>query len=181
MVPMLTEEQLGLMVWSPLAGGLLSGKFGPGANAPGGRAARQLRLPAGGQGARLAGRRRDARGRRTAHGVSVARVALAWLLAKPLVISVIIGAKNTEQLDDNLAAADLTLTAEEMTHLDSVSALGPEYPGWMLARQGGARRTEAVREGLAKAPAPRSGGGGAAREARRDGGGVRPRHCCLIQ
>jgi aryl-alcohol dehydrogenase-like predicted oxidoreductase len=74
-----------------------------------------------------------------AHGVSVARVALAWLLAKPAVMSIIIGAKSIEQLDDNLAAADLTLTAEEIARLDEVSAMAPEYPAWMLARQGAAR------------------------------------------
>jgi aryl-alcohol dehydrogenase-like predicted oxidoreductase len=76
----------------------------------------------------------------TAHGVSVARVALAWLLAKPHVMSVIIGAKTIEQLDDNLAAAELALTVEEVAQLDQISALSPEYPGWMLERQTGARR-----------------------------------------
>ena len=74
-----------------------------------------------------------------AHGVSVARVALAWLLAKPHVMSVIIGAKTVEQLDDNLAAVDLTLTLEDMERLDAVSALPSEYPGWMFERQGGGR------------------------------------------
>src|SRR5208337_1788517 len=69
-----------------------------------------------------------------AHNSSVARVALAWLLSKRHVMSVIIGAKTIEQLDDNLAAADLTLTAEEIAALDSVSALKAEYPGWMLTR-----------------------------------------------
>jgi aryl-alcohol dehydrogenase-like predicted oxidoreductase len=74
-----------------------------------------------------------------ARGASVARVALAWLLAKPHVMSVIIGAKTAEQLDDNLAAADLELTAEEVAKLDEVSALPSEYPGWMFERQGGGR------------------------------------------
>ena len=75
-----------------------------------------------------------------AHGVSVARVALAWLLAKPHVMSIIIGAKTTEQLDDNLAAADLEMTADELARLDEISALTPEYPGWMSQRQGASRR-----------------------------------------
>ena len=75
-----------------------------------------------------------------AHGVSVARVALAWLLAKPHVMSIIIGAKTVEQLDDNLAAVTLTLTPDELARLDEVSALPPEYPGWMFARQGAHRR-----------------------------------------
>ena len=73
----------------------------------------------------------------------MARVALAWLLARPHVMSVIIGAKTTEQLDDNLAAVDLTLTFEEIARLDEVSALSPEYPGWMFARQGAAQRPRA--------------------------------------
>ncbi|HYD45263.1 MAG TPA: aldo/keto reductase, partial [Phenylobacterium sp.] len=79
-------------------------------------------------------------------GVSVARVALAWLLAKPHVMSIIIGAKTVEQLDDNLAAADLELTPEEVAKLDAVSELPAEYPGWMLARQGGARVPEPFRK-----------------------------------
>jgi aryl-alcohol dehydrogenase-like predicted oxidoreductase len=71
--------------------------------------------------------------------VSVARVALAWLLEQSAVTSVIIGARTNEQLVDNLAAADLQLTAEEMTALDNASALPSEYPGWMLERQGSDR------------------------------------------
>ncbi|MDB5466991.1 MAG: aldo/keto reductase, partial [Phenylobacterium sp.] len=84
-----------------------------------------------------------------AHGVSVARVALAWLLAKPHVMSIIIGAKTQEQLDDNLAAVDLQLTEEEITRLDDVSELAAEYPGWMLARQGGTRRPKAFQKATA--------------------------------
>ena len=68
-------------------------------------------------------------------GVSVARIALAYVLNKRFVMSVIIGAKNVEQLDDNLAAAGIELTAGEMDQLDAVSALPAEYPGWMLTRQ----------------------------------------------
>jgi aryl-alcohol dehydrogenase-like predicted oxidoreductase len=68
------------------------------------------------------------------HGVSVARVAIAWLLHKAPVTSVIIGAKTLEQLQDNLAAVELKLTSEEMATLDKVSALPPEYPGWMVDR-----------------------------------------------
>ena len=79
------------------------------------------------------------RGVAQAHDVSVARVALAYVLAKPFVTSVIIGARNTEQLEDNIAAADLKLSHDELKHLDAVSELGPEYPGWMFARQGGNR------------------------------------------
>ena len=77
-----------------------------------------------------------------AHGVSVARIALAWLLHRPFVMSVIIGAKSVEQLDDNIAATDIALAAEELARLDQVSALPPEYPGWMLARQAAWRQPQ---------------------------------------
>jgi aryl-alcohol dehydrogenase-like predicted oxidoreductase len=137
LVPLIESEKLGLMVWSPLAGGLLSGKYGPGANPNEGRRVTFDFPPVDKDRAWacVAGMREigDAR------GVSVARVALAWLLHKPQVMSVIIGAKTVEQLDDNLAAADLALTPEEIAKLDAVSALPAEYPGWMLARQGAHR------------------------------------------
>jgi aryl-alcohol dehydrogenase-like predicted oxidoreductase len=70
-----------------------------------------------------------------AHACSAARIALAWLLSKPVVTSVIIGAKRLDQLQDNLAAVDLKLTVDDIKQLDEVSALPPEYPGWMLAVQ----------------------------------------------
>src|ERR1700724_2944287 len=69
-------------------------------------------------------------------GCSSARVALAWLLAKPVVTSVIIGAKRLDQLKDNPAAVELTLTQDDLRQLDEVSALPPEYPGWVLPFQG---------------------------------------------
>jgi aryl-alcohol dehydrogenase-like predicted oxidoreductase len=138
LIPMLSEEKLGLMVWSPLAGGLLSGKFGPGANSPEGARRTTFDFPPVDkerawpvvEAMREIGK---------AHEVSVARVALAWLLAKPAVMSIIIGAKTTEQLDDNLAAADLKLTADEVAKLDQISAIPSEYPGWMFQMQGGNR------------------------------------------
>lgn len=141
LVPMLSSEKLGLMVWSPLAGGLLSGKFGPGSTAPNDARRASFDFPPVDEDrawACIAAMREigDAR------GVSVARVALAWLLAKPHVMSIIIGAKTVEQLDDNLAAVDLELTVEEVAKLDAVSELPAEYPGWMLARQGSARVPE---------------------------------------
>jgi aryl-alcohol dehydrogenase-like predicted oxidoreductase len=139
LVPMLTSEQLGLMVWSPLAGGLLSGKFGPGSNNPEGSRRTTFDFPPVDkdrawtcvEAMREVG---------DAHGVTVARVALAYILQKAFTMSIIIGAKTLEQLDDNLAAAELTLTDDEMKRLDEVSELPSEYPGWMFARQGGNRR-----------------------------------------
>ena len=139
LVPMLTSEQLGLMVWSPLAGGLLSGKFGPGSNNPEGSRRTTFDFPPVDKDRawKVVEVMREVG---EAHGVSVARVALAWILHKPSVMSIIIGAKTLEQLDDNLAAVDLVLTPEEMARLDEVSEIPSEYPGWMFARQGGNRR-----------------------------------------
>ena len=139
LVPMLTEEKLGLMVWSPLAGGFLSGKFGPGSNNPEGSRRTTFDFPPVDKDRawKCVEAMREVG---DAHGASVARVALAWLLHKASVMSIIIGAKTIEQLDDNLAAVDLALTPEEVARLDEVSDLPSEYPGWMFARQGGARR-----------------------------------------
>ncbi len=138
LVPMITSEDVGLMVWSPLAGGLLSGKFGPGSNNPEGARRTTFDFPPVDRDRAFACIE-VMREIGDTHGVSVARIALAWLLHKSHVMSVIIGAKTVEQLEDNLAAVDVTLSAEEMARLDGVSELPQEYPGWMFARQGGAR------------------------------------------
>ncbi|CAH0357046.1 MAG: aldo/keto reductase [Sphingobium sp.] len=137
-VPLLEAQKLGLLVWSPLAGGLLSGKFGPGTQTPEDSRRASFDFPPVNTDRAwpiVAAMREigDAR------GVSVARVALAWVLAKRYVMSVIIGAKNTDQLNDNLAAVDLALLPEETQRLDKVSAPELEYPGWMLAFLGDSR------------------------------------------
>ncbi|HEX6858850.1 MAG TPA: aldo/keto reductase [Caulobacteraceae bacterium] len=136
-VPMLTDQRMGLMVWSPLAGGLLSGKFGPDDEKGGEEGARRAVFdfpPVNRDRAwKCVDAMREVAGR---HGVSVARVALAYVLAKPFVTTVIIGAKRLDQLDDNIAAAELELTPEDMAQLDEASALPPEYPGWMFENQG---------------------------------------------
>jgi aryl-alcohol dehydrogenase-like predicted oxidoreductase len=137
-VPMMQSEGVGLMVWSPLAGGFLSGKFEREGKGPQGARRTSFDFPPVNKEAAwpiIDAMREIA----AAHGVSVARVALAYVLAKPFVTTVIIGARNTEQLEDNLAAADLRLTEGDLKTLDEVSALSPEYPGWMFARQGGNR------------------------------------------
>lgn len=137
-IPLLQDQQLGLMVWSPLAGGLLSGKFSADDKAPEGARRATFDFPVVDK--PRAFRCVDAmRPIAESHGVSVARVALAWLLSRPEVSSVIVGAKTPAQLADNLGASGLTLTANELKSLDEVSALPPEYPGWMLALQGGYR------------------------------------------
>jgi aryl-alcohol dehydrogenase-like predicted oxidoreductase len=134
LAPLLKEEKIGLMVWSPLAGGLLSGKYGRDGSAPDGSRRLNFDFP-------IVNKDRAfdtvdvMREIGDAHGVSVARIALAWLLHQPVVTSVIIGAKTNEQLDDNLAATTVKLTADELQRLDAVSALPPEYPGWMVERQ----------------------------------------------
>jgi aryl-alcohol dehydrogenase-like predicted oxidoreductase len=137
-VPLVIDQGLGVMVWSPLAGGLLSGKFTR--NGAGPNDARRVAFDFPPVDRQRAYDIIDVmRPIAEAHGVSIARVALAWLLQRPGVMSVIVGAKTIEQLDDNLAAASLELSADQVDALDAVSALPPEYPGWMLERQGAAR------------------------------------------
>jgi aryl-alcohol dehydrogenase-like predicted oxidoreductase len=131
-VPMLRSEGLGLLVWSPLAGGLLSGKYSGGSGE--GRRANFDFPPVDRPRAETC---IDAmRTVAEARGVSVAQVALAWLLHRRAVTSVIVGAKRIDQLEDNIAATRLSLTDAELDTLDAVSALPAEYPGWMFERQG---------------------------------------------
>ena len=147
LVPMLQSENVGLMVWSPLAGGLLSGKYGRDGGGDAGSRRLEFDFPPVDR-----DRAYDCvdvlRRLAEARGVSPA-MALAWLLAQPVVSSVIIGAKRVDQLDDNLAAVGLALTADELAELDKVSALPPEYPGWMHVRQGEYRRQQLREAGLA--------------------------------
>ena len=138
-VPMLKSERLGLMVWSPLAGGLLSGKY----------SSRDAGKESGdGEGRRAAfdfppveRGRADAcidamRPIAESRGVSIAQIALAWLLHRRVVSSVIVGAKRLDQLDDNIAATQVDLSEAELDALDAVSVLPREYPGWMFETQG---------------------------------------------
>ncbi|TAN03378.1 MAG: aldo/keto reductase [Rhizobiaceae bacterium] len=138
-VPLMTEEKLGLMVWSPLAGGLLSGKYGPGAPGNGEGRRTGFDFPPVDKDrawASVAVMREIA----ARHDSSVATVALAWILSKPFVMSIIIGASRMDQLEQNLAATKLRLDEEDIARLDEVSALPKEYPGWMLERQMAGRR-----------------------------------------
>jgi aryl-alcohol dehydrogenase-like predicted oxidoreductase len=137
-VPLADEERLGLMVWSPLAGGLLSGKFRRDSAGP--NDARRVRFDFPPVEREHAYDVVDAvRPIAERHGVSVARVALAWLLHQASVMSVIIGAKTEEQLADNIAAADLVLSADDLAVLEKATALAPEYPRWMLDRHSAGR------------------------------------------
>ena len=143
LLPLIRDQQLGLMVWSPLAGGLLSGKFDRDGKGPGNSRRDSFDFPP--MDKQRAFDCVDAmRPIAERHGVSVAQVALAWLLVQPAVSTVIIGAKSMDQLKDNIAATKLVLSPEELTALNDVSQLPAEYPGWMLAMQGKYR--EAVPE-----------------------------------
>ena len=138
LVPLMADQQIGCLVWSPLAGGYLAGKYTPGGEAqePGRRAGFDFPPIDKDKADRIVVAMRPiAKG----HGVSVARVALAWVRAKPFVTSTIIGAKTMAQLDDNLEAVNLTLTAAEMTALDEISSDRPQYPHWMRIRNNGTR------------------------------------------
>jgi aryl-alcohol dehydrogenase-like predicted oxidoreductase len=133
-VPAVLDQKLGLMVWSPLAGGLLSGKFSSGAANPADTRRGAFDFPPVDK--ERAFRIVDVlRPMAEKRGSSVARLALAWLLHQKSVMSVIVGAKTVEQLQDNLAASGVELDAEELAQIDKVSALTPEYPAWMIERQ----------------------------------------------
>jgi aryl-alcohol dehydrogenase-like predicted oxidoreductase len=135
LIPAAVDQGLGVLVWSPLAGGLMSGKY------------RRDRQPAAGSRQLTEWNEPPVRDQDVLyatvdvlvsigeeHGVSAAQVALAYLLGKPAVTSLVIGANTTEQLADNLAAADLVLTAEERGRLDEVSAVPLIYPYWHQAK-----------------------------------------------
>jgi len=133
LLPLAVDQGLGLLIWSPLAGGLVSGKYRR--NASPSEGTRQVSGTWNEPPVRDQEKLYDtvdvlvdiAAGRA---GVSPAQVALAWLLGRPAVTSLIIGARTDEQLRDNLAAADLTLTADEREALDKVSAPELVYPHW---------------------------------------------------
>ncbi len=134
-VPLLKSESVGLLVWSPLAGGLLSGKYSREDDK--GDEGRRAKFDFPPVDRERAFDCIDAmKPISEAHGVSVAQIALAWLLHQKVVSSVIIGAKTPDQLDDNLKASEVELAVEELDALDKVSALPREYPGWMFETQG---------------------------------------------
>lgn len=137
-VPLCRDESLAILPWSPLAGGFLSGKFRRDGGGPNDARRKTFDFPPvdkerGFNCIEAMAPMAESR------GGSVAQIALAWLLHKPWVTSVIIGARTPEQLAQNLAAAAVRLTPEEMGALDAVSELPREYPGWMLERQGADR------------------------------------------
>lgn len=128
--PMLTSERIGLMVWSPLAGGYLSGKYAPGGDSTGARQT-ELDFPPIDRvrGAPLIDVLKAVAAK---HGRSPAQIAIAWLLHRNVVSTVIIGAKRIDQLQENVQSTEIALDADDMARLDAVSRLPIEYPGWSL-------------------------------------------------
>jgi aryl-alcohol dehydrogenase-like predicted oxidoreductase len=148
-VPLIRDQGLAILPWSPLAGGLLSGKFD--LEKPGPEGARRTTYdfpPVDRERTKTV--LKEMRAVSAAMGVSVARIALAWLLTRPFVTSVIIGAKTREQLVDNLGSSDVRLSPEHMARLDAASALPSEYPGWMVERQDRDRRPKPEEKGGAE-------------------------------
>jgi len=133
-VPMAKSENIGIMPWSPLAGGFLSGKFTRHNEVAGDSRRDAFDFPPINKAKAYdlidlmaeIGKK---------HNVSVANVALNWVIRQPGVTSTIIGAKNLLQLNDNISAVNLQMTPDEMQQLNEASALAPEYPGWMVTRQ----------------------------------------------
>ena len=135
LIPAAVDQGLGVLVWSPLAGGLLSGKYRRGHQpADGSRQLTDWNEPPVYDQETLYNTVEVLLAIGAEHGVSAAQVALAYLLGKPAVTSLVIGARTTEQLTDNLAAADLVLSAEEREQLDKASAPPLIYPYWHQAK-----------------------------------------------
>ena len=145
LAPLMQDQQIGLLVWSPLAGGLLSGKFYREGEGPENSRRASFDFPPVDK-ERTFNVVDVMREIAAGHGMSVAQIALSWLLHQPMATSVIIGAKNDEQLTDNLTAPEVELSADELARLNEVSALPPEYPGWMLSRQAQNRNPEPPQE-----------------------------------
>lgn len=133
-VPMAKSENIGIMPWSPLAGGFLSGKYTRNNEIAGDSRRDTFDFPPINKSKAydlidlMAEIGKN-------HNISVASVALNWVVRQPGMTSTIIGAKNSQQLNDNIASVDLQLSSDEMLRLNEASALSPEYPGWMVARQ----------------------------------------------
>jgi aryl-alcohol dehydrogenase-like predicted oxidoreductase len=134
LVPLMQNAKTGLLVWSPLAGGLLSGKFSRENQKPANSRRSEFDFP-------IVDKERTwkilevMKPIAKEHNCSQARIALAWLLARPVVTSVIIGARSLKQLEDNCQAIDIKLTDAQMKALNEASELPPEYPGWMIPFQ----------------------------------------------
>lgn len=139
LAPLMLDQKVGLMVWSPLAGGFLSGKYTRNNQTKEGNRREAFDFPPVNK--EKAYDIIDVlQSIAPSKNASVAQLALAWLLHQPVVTTVIIGAKRPDQLLDNLKAVDVKFTADELKKIDEVSKLTPEYPQWMIERQGSDRK-----------------------------------------
>jgi aryl-alcohol dehydrogenase-like predicted oxidoreductase len=144
LVPVSVDQGLGILVWSPLAGGLLSGKYRRGQDDPAGsRRFEGWDEPPVHDEDKLYNTIDALVEIADGHEVSAAEVALAWTLGRPAVTSLIIGARTDEQLAMNLRAADLVLSDGERARLDQVSAEPLRYPHWHQANTSGDRLSAA--------------------------------------
>lgn len=144
LVPLAVDQGLGILVWSPIAGGLLSGKYRRGVSPPAGsRHLGDWSEPPVYDEDKLYDTIEELVAVGSDRGVSAAQVALAWLIGRPAVTSVIVGARTDEQLSDNLRAAELELSAEEVARLDEVSAQPLPYPYWHQANTSSERLSPA--------------------------------------
>lgn len=144
LLPLATDQGLGTLVWSPLAGGLLSGKYRRGQDAPAGsRHLTEWNEPPVYDEAKLYDTIELLVEIAEGHGVSAAQVALAWLLRRPTVASIVVGARTDEQLADNLRAAELKLSDDEVSRLEQVSRPNLIYPYWHQLASASARFSQA--------------------------------------
>ena len=139
LIPLINDQNLGLMVWSPLAGGLLSGKYNRNEEKlEGGRRANFDFPPVNKERAfdivdklQIIAKSKNA---------TIPQLALAWLLHQKAVTSIIIGANKIEQLEDNIGSTGIKFSSDELIELNEISKLPTEYPAWMLERTGGDRK-----------------------------------------
>ncbi|MEI0738965.1 aldo/keto reductase [Paenibacillus sp. JTLBN-2024] len=133
-IPVLKDQNMGLLVWSPLAGGFLSGKYSRSRQGGGDDRHTKMMFPPVDldKSYRIIDVLEEIAKERES---TVARIALAWVLHQPAVTSVIVGAKRPDQLQDNLAASDIELTPDELARLDEVSKLPAEYLTWPFLQE----------------------------------------------
>jgi aryl-alcohol dehydrogenase-like predicted oxidoreductase len=146
LVPMALNQSVGITMWGALLGGVLSGKYKRGAAMPEGtRFSGGIWMPFDQD--KVFDIVDAMRPIAHAHGASVAQVALAWLLHQPAITTIVFGARTLAQLEDNIAAADIVLTADELARLDKVSAPSSEYPTWKIAEALADRPVPSLRSG----------------------------------
>jgi aryl-alcohol dehydrogenase-like predicted oxidoreductase len=142
-VPLAQNQRLGILAWSPLSSGFLSGKYTRENPAPEDARRNKFQFPPINleQGYAVVEKLKSIADK---YSASVAQVALAWILTKPFISSVIIGANNMKQLEDNLKSVEVNLTAEEVVAIDEMTTPSPIYPGWMQGMGNDPKITDAL-------------------------------------